>query len=489
VLLHPTSLPGPHGCGDLGHDAHQFVDFMREAGFTLWQVMPLGPPGYGDSPYAARSVFAGNNLLISLDSLIDEGLLRRDEVHPPAFPVGKVDFEAVAAWKRPLLRKAFDRFKASGAARELDDFSRRNAFWLHDYALYMALAEREQTWWIEWPPELVRRRPEALERAAENLADEVQFRVFLQARFWRQWGALRARANAYGIRIIGDIPIFPAHDSADVWSHQDIFKLGRDGGPTVVAGVPPDFFSATGQLWGNPVYRWDVLQDHGYLWWIERFRHLYELVDIIRLDHFRGFQAAWEVPAGDETAEHGTWAPGPGRDFFNEVRARLGSLEIIVEDLGTITRDVRELRDSLGFPGMKVLQFAFGDDARNPYLPHNYAPDSVVYTGTHDNDTTLGWFLSLEAKERERVLRYVARDGRDIVSDLARLAYESVASTAIIPMQDVLQNGSEGRMNTPGRADGNWAWRFQWDQLHPGRVAWLRELALVTARLKPDDTP
>jgi 4-alpha-glucanotransferase len=486
ILLHPTSLPGEYGVGDLGPAAHDFVRLLQSAGQSLWQIMPLGPPGPGHSPYAARSSFAGNPLLISPQALVDEGLLDAASLEPhPPFPAERVDFDKAGSWKHEVFARAFDRFEELRAG-ELDDFVAQHEAWLPDYALYMALREEQRgSSWCDWPGGLARRDPAALEQARERLGASIRRHEFLQWCFSRQWRALKEHANGAGISIIGDIPIFLDYDSADVWAQQDLFKLDDASKPQVVAGVPPDAFSATGQRWGNPHYRWDVLGKAGYHWWVERLRATFELVDILRLDHFRGFEAAWEIPAGQPTAEHGHWVAGPGRELFDRAEEVMGPLRIVVEDLGIITRNVRALRDTLGYPGMKVLQFAFGDDARNPYLPHNYTPACVVYTGTHDNDTTVGWFQSRSPEERHRILSYLAVDGSDIASDLIRVAYSSVAAMAIVPMQDVLRLGSEARMNTPGQAEGNWAWRFRWDQVDAARMEWLRDVALRYARVRP----
>jgi len=483
VLLHPTSLPGPFGIGDLGPEAHRFVDLLVAGGQGIWQVMPLGPPGPGDSPYAARSSFAGNPLLISPEALVADGLLDRGDLEgAPASRGDRIDFAEVARWKETLLRRASVRFEGSSFG-DWGEFLGGSRGWLPDYSLFMAIRAREGRSWWDWPDDLARHDTGAVERARVELADEIPFQTFLQWLFWKQWKALKARANEAGIRVFGDIPIFVDLDSADVWANQRLFRLGHGGLPEVVAGVPPDAFSATGQRWGNPHYRWDVLRDEGYAWWIERLRHTLTQVDLVRIDHFRGFEAAWEIPVEEPTAVRGHWAPGPGEEFFRRAEEALGTLPIVVEDLGVITKKVRALRDRLGFPGMKVLHFAFGDDARNPYLPHNLTANCVVYTGTHDNDTTLGWFETRAKKERERILRYLASDGSDIVSDLMRTAYASVAKMAIVPMQDVLLLGPEARMNVPGDADGNWGWRFRHDQVDPGRIAWLREMAVTYGRL------
>ena len=488
ILLHITSLPGQHGIGDLGPGAYGFVDFLASAQQGLWQILPLAPPGEGESPYGALSAFGGNPLLISLTRLADEGLLDRDRLaNASTFSPQRVDYPAVRSLKFPLLRRAFERFSRDAEQQRKTDFEafcHSNAHWLDDYALYMALKDAHNggPWW-QWEADLVSRKEPALLRARRDLSTEVRFRQFLQFTFFSQWFALKRYANERKVRIVGDIPIFVAHDSADVWAHQDIFTLDAHGYPSVVAGVPPDFFSATGQRWGNPHYRWDVLERAGYGWWVDRLRETLKQVDIVRVDHFRGFEAYWEIPAQNPTAEHGRWVKGPGEAFFRSVEATLGrALPIIVEDLGTITPEVIALREQLGYPGMKVLQFAFGDDASNPYLPHNYDHDFVVYTATHDNDTTVGWFASLSEGQRSAVLRYLGRDGRDIAWDLIRLAWSSVANMSIVPLQDVLGLGSEARMNFPGKVGGNWAWRYEPSQLTQRHADRLRELTEIYGR-------
>ncbi|MBI5948923.1 MAG: 4-alpha-glucanotransferase [Chloroflexi bacterium] len=484
VLLHPTSLPGRFGIGDLGPEAHSFVEWLASAGQSLWQVLPLGPPGLGDSPYSARSAFAGNTLLVSPEKLVTEGLLEPAEiVGGPGNDGGLVDFPAVAAWKDGLLRTAFRRFSRAGAWDDVAAFEAENADWLPDYALYEALRGEDPRAWWEWPAAIAGRDPGALAAARARLAGEMRYQVFGQWLFARQWQSVRNHAGQRGVRIVGDIPIFVARDSADTWANRGIFKLDGEGLPEVVAGVPPDAFSATGQLWGNPLYDWEVLRADGYGWWTRRLEKTLEMVDLVRLDHFRGFVAAWEVPYAEETAVRGRWAPGPGREVFAALEARLGRLPIVVEDLGVITADVRQLRDELGYPGMKVLQFAFGDDARNPYLPHNIEANALIYTGTHDNDTTASWAASLPGWQRQRVLAYTGgADAGDIVTGLIRAAYASVAKMAMVPMQDVLRLGNEARMNVPGVAGGNWSWRFRWSQVHHDHGAFLRECAELYGR-------
>ena len=481
ILLHPTSLPGPFGIGDLGPEADAFVTFLADAGQSWWQVLPLGPTGFGNSPYQSHSSFAGNPLLISPELLAEDSWLRPDDWSGyPELSSTWVDFDSVASAKGLLLRRAFDRFAAgSDAGEDFEAFAKLSAHWLDTYALYIALKEHHGGKpWYDWEPGLAGQRPEALARAREELAGEIRFHQFVQFAFARQWSRLRALCRSRGVRLIGDLPIFVSLDSADVWSRPDLFELDERGRPLSVAGVPPDYFSETGQLWGNPVYRWDVHAAEDYAWWITRLKASMAQVDLLRIDHFRGFEAYWSVPADAPTAATGRWLPGPGADFFRAVRESFGSLPFIAEDLGVITPEVEALRDRFGMPGMRVLQFAFGDDDKaNDYLPFSYIPHCVAYTGTHDNDTTVGWFTgsggqttqSMEVKEAERqfVLRYAGTSGEEIHWDLIRMALASVADTAIAPMQDVLGLGSEARMNLPGRASGNWGWRYRADQLDP----------------------
>ncbi len=487
VLLHPTSLPGPYGIGDLGEEAYQFIDFLVTARQSLWQVLPLGPTGYGDSPYASFSSHAGNPLLIDLRALYREGdLTAQDLSSLPVLP-WRVDYGQVIATRIPTLRRAATRFYADASPErqdELEQFCREKGHWLDDYALFMALKDAHGgAVWNTWESDLVSRRPEALARAGNELADEIAFHKYVQFQFFKQWTALRRYANERGIRIIGDLPIFVAFDSADVWAHPEVFHLDEAGRPTVVAGVPPDYFSPTGQRWGNPLYRWEVIAADGYRWWIERVRSVLELVDILRIDHFRGFEAYWEIPAEEPTAVKGRWVPGPGIEFFDALRQALGGrLPIIAEDLGMITDAVRELRRRAGLPGMKVLQFAFAEGPDHEYLPHNYTPDCVVYLGTHDNDTTIGWFNTLPPQEREFLLRYLGRDESDIVWALMHLAFMSVADTAIVTAQDLLKLGSEARMNTPGQAGGNWQWRYRPGDLNADVAGWLGNLTETFGR-------
>ena len=456
ILLHPTSLPGRFGIGELGREAFEFVRFLEKGGQGIWQVLPLGPAGGGNSPYSAVSAFAGNPLLVSTENLIDEGLLDPDI---PESQPGPVDYPSVAKVKMGRLREAYGRAKPG---EDFDEFRERHAHWLDDYALYAALkTELDGAPWNRWETGLREREPEALARTRRELAEEVCFHEYIQYLFFRDWEGVRREAGAAGVEIVGDLPIFVSHDSADVWANQRLFHLDGEGEPTVVAGVPPDYFSETGQLWGNPLYDWGRMREEGYRWWVERIRMSLTLYDTVRIDHFRGFEAYWEIPAGEETTAGGRWVRGPGREVFDALAEGLGELPIIAEDLGEITPGVEELRDSLGLPGMKVLQFAFsGPD--NPHLPHHYNQAKgnwVVYTGTHDNDTTAGWWASATPEERSFARRYI---GKEYVTaaGLIRLAYSSTAARAIVPMQDLLGLGTETRMNTPGTADGNWKWRM-----------------------------
>jgi 4-alpha-glucanotransferase len=470
VLLHPTSLPGPGGIGDLGDTAYRFVDWLAEAKQRRWQIMPLGPTSYGDSPYAGLSALAGNPALIGLDHLVRDGILDASALdRPPDFPVDRVDFGTVIAWKMQMLQRAFAQFLEHARADQQASFAAfcdHHAHWLDTYALFAAVKEAHGgAPWNQWEPAIAQRQASAITEWRAKLADRVRFQQFLQWLFFSQWEDLKRYANGRDIQIIGDIPIFVAFDSADVWANPDLFSLDADGNPTVIAGVPPDYFSQTGQRWGNPLYRWDVLAERGYDWWIERFRITLALVDIVRIDHFRGFAACWEVPAAEETAINGRWAPGPGAALFEAVQAKLGRMPIIAEDLGLITADVEALRAGLGFPGMAVLQFAWGGDAANIYLPHNHTRNMILYTGTHDNDTTVGWWRTLDEHTRSHVRAYLDVQSDEIAWACIRAVLMSAAETTIIPMQDVLSLGTEARMNLPGRAMGNWGWRVLPGQL------------------------
>ena len=489
ILLHPTSLPGPEGIGDLGPQAFRWIDFLAAAGCAWWQVLPLGPTGYGDSPYQCFSAFAGNPFLISPKVLQSEGLLTRvDLADRPSFPADRVDYGAVIPWKLTLLDRAFAHFQSAARPElglEFAAFQSAHAAWLQDFVFFMALKEAHGgASWDNWPASLRQRDAQALQEARRTHAEAMQRHAFRQFLFFRQWAALRAYAIERRVRIIGDIPIFVAYDSADVWAHPELFYLDDQGKPTVVAGVPPDYFSPTGQLWGNPLYRWEAHAATGFAWWLERLRALLQLVDVIRLDHFRGFAGYWEVPAGMPTAKVGRWAPGPGADFFRAVQQALGDLPILAEDLGVITPDVVSLRDGLDLPGMRVLQFAFAGDPGDPFLPHNYIANCVVYTGTHDNDTTRGWFETAPEKERSFCLHYLGSEGRDIAWDMIRAAWASVAKLAAAPLQDVLELGGEARMNFPSHEVGNWGWRMSEDALSESLAARLAEINFLYGRKK-----
>jgi len=474
VLLHPTSLPGDHGSGDLGASARHFVDWLAVAGKRLWQVLPLGCVGPGHSPYMSPSAFAGNPLLIDLQALRERGWLTDDDLVPdPRFDDARVVHEAVIPWRMARLERAhagYARHASAGDRAACEAWCAREAAWLDDFALFMALADAHaQRAWADWPAALAGRRPAALDAARREHGERIGFWRFTQWCFDAQWQALRGYAAERGVRIVGDLPIFVAWHSADVWANQSLFDLDLRGWPRVVAGVPPDFFSATGQRWGNPLYRWDEHARQGYAWWIARTRRSLALADIVRIDHFRGFAAHWEIPAQAATAVEGRWMPGPGAALFETLRAALGPLPLIAEDLGVITDDVVALRRRFGLPGMRILQFAFGGDAANPYLPHHHEPDSVVYTGTHDNDTTAGWWAAAPPGVREHLREYLGGagdDADDVVERMVRAALASVADTAIVPMQDVLGLGTGHRMNTPGEIDGCWAWRLRWSQVH-----------------------
>ncbi len=490
VLVHPTSLPGRYGIGDLGSGVRQLLDFLTQGRQRLWQVLPLTPTGFGDSPYFAPSAFAGNPLLVSVETLRAQGLLDSGDVAElAALPSERVAFGELSEAKARVLETAFERFErqADEAWRaRFDVFQREEASWLDDYVLFMALHQREgrPPLWTDWEPALRDRDSHALEVARARHARAIASHTFAQFMFHEQWQGVRHAAARQGIRLVGDIPIFVAHDSADVWVHRHLFELDEQGRPRRVAGVPPDYFSETGQLWGSPLYDWAAMARDGYRWWIDRFRRLLRQVDVVRIDHFRGFQAAWGVPARAETAVDGQWVAGPGSELFRAVAAALGgAVPTIAEDLGLITDEVRALRAELGYPGMKVLQFAFGGGPDNPYLPHNYDdPNCVVYTGTHDNDTTRGWFATAPEPERAFARRYLGSSGEAVAWELLRLALASVADTAIIPLQDVLNLGSEARMNTPGAALGNWQWRVAPELLRPETAARLGELAWLYGR-------
>ncbi len=487
VLLHPTCLPGPHGSGDLGEAAHRFIDWLAAAGQRLWQVLPIGEVGPGNSPYMSPSSFAGNVLLIDLHRLVSEGWLDADQARAqPGLLDERIDFDAVRAFRLQRLQLAGARFFQQPRDARHEAFRRfcqEEHGWLDDYALFMALSGHAHGRpWTQWEAPLALREPQALRRAAKDCAPQIAFWKFCQWNFRRQWGDLRAHAHRRGIRIVGDLPIFPALQSAEVWSHPALFELAADGQPTVVAGVPPDYFSSTGQRWGNPLYRWQEHERRGYDWWIERLRALTALVDIVRIDHFRGFAAHWEIPAAEATAVHGRWCPGPGAGLFEALRAALGELPLIAEDLGVVTDDVTALRRRFDLPGMHVLQFGFSSDAGNPHLPHHCPRNSVIYTGTHDNDTALGWWRSAGARERSFAKHYLGSEGGQIHWDLIRAASASVADLAIIPLQDVLGLDGAHRLNRPGQQTGCWEWRFSWSQVEAWQGERLAALCAVHGR-------
>jgi 4-alpha-glucanotransferase len=485
VLLHPTSLPGRFGIGDLGPAAHSYLDWLAGAGVTWWQVLPLNPPGPGQSPYGATSTFALNPLLVSPELLVEDGLLGdADLAGTPAFPEHAVDFEAVVPFKERLLKRAWSTFQErppQGTELAFSVFREEQAFWLRDYGIFAALKRAYGgVEWHEWPEKLARWDPEELAAWRARNRHVALFEEFCQFLAWSQWKRVRQRARALGIRILGDLPIFVAQDSTDVWAHPELFQLDTAGLPTVVAGVPPDYFSETGQLWGNPLYAWPRHHDTGYHWWVDRLKVALSLVDAVRLDHFRGFAAYWEVPAGDETAMGGRWVPGPGRALFEAAAAALGDLPLVAEDLGVITPDVEALRDDLGLPGMAVLQFAFTRSPRSSFVPYCHRRNQVVYTGTHDNNTSLGWYLQDASEgERDLVRRYLASDGREIHWGLLRLALASVADLAVVPHQDIAGLGADCRMNTPGVAEGNWRFRITpwmlsgWHQERLAELNWV----------------
>ncbi len=500
ILLHPTSLPGPYGMGDMGPSARAFADALVDMGQHLWQILPHGVTGYGDSPYQSFSTFAGNPLWISFDLLVEDGLLNRWHLDKfPSFPDDHVDYGQVIPARNAILRtvcRSFERLATPQQKQSFTEFCERNASWLEDFALFMALKEAHNLEpWHTWEPALVRREPEALQNARRHYRTAIRNAKILQWIFDSQWNRLRLYCRDRGIKIIGDIPIFVAHDSADAWANPELFYIDDHGHCSVVAGVPPDYFSATGQLWGNPLYRWDIHKKQDYTWWAARLRKIFEMVDIVRIDHFRGFAGYWEIPGDAETAINGKWVPGPAHDLFHALKRHLGEVNIIAEDLGVITPDVDRLRDDFNLPGMRVLQFAFGNDAKAAdYRPDSYPPNCVVYTGTHDNDTTVGWFKSEPGKdstrsveeiqkERQAILDYLGSDGSEIHWDLMALALRSKANTAVFPLQDLLGLGTEARMNVPGTKGGNWQWRFRWEQLTPEIKQRMRSLAEATGRI------
>ena len=486
ILLHPTSLPGKFGIGDLGPSAYHFVEFLKAAGQTLWQVFPLGPTGYGDSPYQCFSAFAGNPLLISPEFLHRDGLLSdADLAHPHKYNAHKIDFGSVIELKTKLLRKAFHNFsKSKNISDECKEFCSKNEYWLEDYALFMAAKSHHGgVQWTEWDASIAFRKD--LSSWKKKLADEINYQKFVQYTFHKQWTALREFVHQNGIKIIGDLPIFIAYDSADLWANKELFTVRKDGSLEFVAGVPPDYFSATGQLWGNPLYKWKEMEKDDFLWWRRRISNLLTMVDIVRIDHFRGFDAFWEIPGDAETAINGRWVKAPGHKLFNAIKKSLGVLPIIAEDLGVITDSVEELRDHFGFPGIKILQFGLGEDGDKKFLPHNHIKNCVVHTGSHDNETTHGFLESERHKNSgvyEWAQKYFNYYGDNLTYELIRAAYQSPANICVIPMQDILNLGNEARMNYPGRPGGNWTWRFTWNQVSNDLASWYKQMTIMFER-------
>jgi 4-alpha-glucanotransferase len=486
ILLHPTSLPGPFGIGDLGPSAYAWVDALVRARQSWWQILPLGVTGYGNSPYQSFSAFGGNPDLLSPELLVRDGLLHKKDLKGVHLPEDRVDYQAAHRLKRDLLKRAWTNYSRGSvpALREhYEAFCAHQKGWLEDFALFMVLKEAQpDLGWADWEESLMLRQPQAVQRARQQMGEAVGLHQFGQFLFFRQWWALKKYANDKGVRLIGDIPIFVSIDSADVWANPGGFKLDERRRPIVVAGVPPDYFSATGQLWGNPIYDWEAMKQENFAWWVARLRACLDQVDLVRLDHFRGFEACWEVPAGSETAEPGQWVPAPGAELISTLRDQLGHLPIIAEDLGLITPEVEALRDQFQLPGMVVLHFAFYGDPTARYLPHNHVVNSVCYTGTHDNDTTLGWFRTLPEEEAAFLRRYLSHVEESPCWEMIRLAWSSTAALTIIPLQDALELGSEARMNLPGEAEGNWAWRFRKEMLQDGILDRLADLTEVYGR-------
>lgn len=503
ILLHPSSLPGTPGIGTIGQQAYRFVDWLSEAGQSLWQILPLGPTGYGDSPYASFSTFAGNPLLIDLEFLHQQGYLSNEELQPPEYikADGPVDFGSVVWWKMPVLKVAAKHFLAAGTNAKFEKFKHDQASWLENYALFMNIKEFYdkkaqdeklfgKLWNNYWPADLATYQKKAIDDWKKSNAEGIETQKVIQFFFFDQWHNLKNYANSKGISIIGDIPIFVAADSADVWANQHLFQLNKDGTPKCVAGVPPDYFSATGQLWGNPLYNWDAMKKEGYAWWIARIKSMHSLVDYIRIDHFRGFEAYWSIPAGESTAINGKWVKGPDHDLFNAIQKALGDLPILAEDLGVITDDVKKLRDDFNLPGMKVLQFAFDaneagkEGFTNAFLPHMYPINSLVYTGTHDNDTMQGWIDQASQAEIDIIRDYLGGnvERKDMVQELIRVAMMSVAVFAVFPLQDVFSIGKEGRMNTPSTLGSNWSWRMKDEHFDHAKASWLKKYSRLYAR-------
>lgn len=487
ILVHPSSFPSKYGMGDFGSEAKTFIDFLVETDQSIWQVLPLGPTGFGDSPYASYSAFAGNHYFISLDILVEKSLLNSDEVIEAQMPItAKADYSTSYSKKNSLYKIASDRFYENLTDEEdlrLKAFCVENQFWLNDYCLFIACSiQNNREVWNKWSPEMVRREPDAIAKFEKEQKEEINYQIWLQYEFFNQWYSLKEYANSRGIRVIGDIPIFVDHNSADVWAHQKYFEVDKKGNRKLVAGVPPDYFSETGQLWGNPLYKWKVMEKDGYAWWVERFRQMFELYDAMRVDHFRGFDAYWQVDANEKTAVKGDWIDGPGKKLFKKIKEQLGELPIIAEDLGVMTPSVEDLRDSFEFPGMKILQFAFDSDSKNSFLPHNYTQNCVVYTGTHDNDTTIGWFKTAPEIERHKAREYSLSDDHDIQWALIRLGMLSVADQAIFPLQDLMNLDGSHRMNLPGTVENNWNWRYTPDMLNSVDKSRMKHLVSISNR-------
>lgn len=491
ILVHPTSFPSAYGMGDLGQEAKHFIDFLHETHQTIWQVLPLTPTGYGNSPYASYSAFAGNHYLISPDILVEKGLISREEADKAILPSGTTtDYDQAFLNKEKLFRSASKQFYELNDAeskKEFEHFKKLNEEWLSDYCLFIAcLKANNGKPWNKWDSELAQRKKNSINAFSKQHREEIEYQTWLQFEFFNQWFDLKSYANEKNIRVVGDIPIFVDHNSADVWANPKYFEVDKQGNRQLVAGVPPDYFSETGQLWGNPLYKWNVMEKDDYSWWIDRFRQMFNLFDAIRVDHFRGFDEYWAVPAEEKTAQKGKWTEGPGAKLFNTIREKLGELPIIAEDLGVMTPGVEKLRDDFRFPGMKILQFAFESDAANSYLPHNFTQNCVVYTGTHDNDTTVGWYNSAPEVEKHRVREYTRSDGSEINWDLIRCGMLSVADQAIFPLQDYMNLNTEHRMNTPGTVKNNWAWRYTPDMLQNvdrNRISYLVQMSNRTPKV------
>lgn len=488
ILLHPTSLPSPDGIGDLGFNAYKWVDFLKSSGCKLWQVLPLGPTGFGDSPYQCFSSFAGNPYLISPSALLDQGLLNHSDLTDrPQLPIEEVNYGTVIEWKHKVFHRAYKIFISNNEItlhNQFHEFKQKQCDWLDDYALFMAIKDQQgDAAWIEWPEPLRFRDSKSLSAFKNANQEEINYHAFLQFTFDQQWQSLHNYANQNEIMIVGDIPIFVAYDSADVWKNKPLFCLDKNGHPTVVAGVPPDYFSSTGQLWGNPLYNWPVHEEQVFSWWLRRLKAVLHQVDTVRLDHFRGFDAYWEIPYGNPTAIEGRWVQGPGESFFRSVKEKLGELPIIAEDLGIITKSVTALRDTFNLPGMKVLQFAFSAGSDHVFLPHNYPNHCVAYTGTHDNNTTVGWYQAASQEEQDFCRRYLARSGQDIAWSMIRILWQSVAKWTLAPMQDFLSLGDWARMNYPGTETGNWRWRLHPDALSDDLINRLYEINSNYGRL------